>query len=213
MRTSRLSKYKVYQLAGLGMDAIPSPLDEYTTADANVLFNDSVLRRMDCTRCSFTAHGISYSNPGAGLIARPLERGDFDKGYLGLLSQLTKVGDYSREKFEYQFDGMKQMVGCHYIVVVEDPACNKVIASASLVVERKFIHGAALRGRIEDIVVDKDYRNLRLGSLLVELLTVLSKEVGCYKTTLDCKADMVGFYKKFGYVSEGQLFMSMRFYD
>ena len=64
-----------------------------------------------------------------------------------------------------------------------------------------------------DIVVDRDYRKLGLGSFLVELLTVLSEEVGCYKTTLDCKAEITGFYKKFGYVNEGQLFMSVRFYD
>ena len=195
------------------MEGLYPKMDEYDSSDANVLFNDGVVKKIDCSRCSFAAQGISYANPGEGLVARPLERGDYDKGYLALLCQLTKVGDYSKEKFERQFDGMKQMSGCHYIIVVEDAVCSKVVASGSLIVERKFIHGAAMRGRIEDIVVDRDYRKLGLGSFLVELLTVLSEEVGCYKTTLDCKAEITGFYKKFGYVNEGQLFMSVRFYD
>ena len=56
-------------------------------------------------------------------------------------------------------------------------------------------------------------RKQRLGTFLVELLTVLSQSLGCYKTTLDCKPDVAGYYQKLGYVSEGQLLMSQRHFD
>ena len=188
-------------------------LQKYASPDSNCLFDASILKTLKFSECSSTTNGGFYHSPGPGLVTRPLERTDFTKGYLLLLSQLTKVGEYSKETFEVQFDGMKQMPGCHYIIVVEDTSTEQLICTGTLLVECKFIHNAALRGRIEDIVVHKDYRNLRLGSMIVELLTALGKELGCYKVTLDCKENMLGFYTKFGYVNEGQFYLSRRFFD
>ena len=133
-------------------------LEAYSSHDADILFNDSLLRELDCSKCSFASHGLSYARPGPGLAARPLARGDFDKGYLSLLSQLTTVGDYPRKRFESQFDAMRKNSGTHFVVVIEDTRCSKVVANATLLIERKFIHKASLRGRVEDVVVDKDYR-------------------------------------------------------
>lgn len=133
-------------------------LEAYSSQDADILFNDSLLSELDCSKCSFASQGLSYARPGPGLVARPLARGDFDKGYLSLLSQLTAVGEYPRKRFEAQFDAMRRNPGTHFVLVVEDTACGRVVANTTLLVERKFIHKAALRGRIEDVVVDKDYR-------------------------------------------------------
>ena len=87
------------------------------------------------------------------------------------------------------------------------------MCSATLLIERKFIHGAALRGRIEDVVVDEGYRSRHLGRLILETQTQLSKELGCYKITLDCKPALVGFYEKFGYTKEECIFLVQRFFD
>ena len=198
------------------------PLEDCTSPDPNTLFDDSVLKKLDCSGCpSNVHHGVSYLKPGTFndrvLLARPLERLDYDKGYVPLLSQLTRVGEYTRELFRAQFDGMKAMPGCHFILVVEDPGANVtsgiIVASASLVIERKFVHQAALRGRIEDVVVDKNYRGKHLGSMLLESLKLLSQVLGVYKLTLDCKEAMLPYYTKLGYVNEGQYFLSQRFYD
>lgn len=186
----------------------------YASSDKDVLFDDAVLKRLDFSTCQFAERGQNYPNPGgADLIARPLERGDFAKGFLPLLSQLTRVGDYGRETYEAQFDAIKALPGTTFIVVVEDYSKQRVVATATLLLELKFIHHAAKRGRIEDLVVDEEYRHLRLGSFLLELLTVLSRELGVYKVTLDCKLSLEGFYKKYGYVNEGQLYLSQRFRD
>ena len=203
-------------------------VDRYSSSDPDVLFDDSVVRELDFSQCScFTKHGLSYPNAGTkdgrGLVARPLERTDFSKGYLSLLSQLTRVGDYDQEKFDAQFDRMRKMPGGHYILVVEDPSTTipgtpngfrgRVVASATLVVECKFIHGAAIRGRVEDVVVDGDYRGMHLASLLLETLKMLSQALGCYKLTLDCKEAMRGYYERFGFDNEGQYFLTQRFSD
>lgn len=200
-------------------------VESYSSPDPNVLFNDGLVRGLDFSKCSCAQkHGLSYQNPGARdgreLIARPLERTDFSKGYLSLLSQLTKVGEYGEQTFNAQFNRMKAMPGTHYVLVVEDPGSpvgsrngfkGRVIASATLVVECKFIHGAAMRGRIEDVVVDEDYRGMHLASLLLETQRLLAQALGCYKLTLDCKEPMSGYYAKFGYENEGQLFLTQRF--
>lgn len=55
--------------------------------------------------------------------------------------------------------------GDYYVTVIEDLRYNKIIGSATLVIERKFIHGCGIRGRLEDVVVDDTYRGKQLGKL------------------------------------------------
>jgi len=58
------------------------------------------------------------------------------------------------------------------------------------------------RGRIEDVVVDSDYRGQKLGNVLIELLKKLARYLNCYKLTLDCNDEMIVFYEKFGFIAE-----------
>lgn len=201
-----------------------SARQDYSSTDPNILFDDKLLRELDYSKTScYAQHGLSYLHPGTKngrkLIARPLERGDHSKGYLSLLSQLTRVGEYGSDLFEAQFDRMKKMVGCHYILVVEDPGGvngmrgGRVIATATLIVECKFVHEAATRGRIEDVVVDADYRRMHLGTFLLETLKMCCEPLNCYKLTLDCKEEMVPYYSKLGFSNEGQFFLTQRYFD
>ena len=186
--------------------------EQCPSTDKDVLFDDAILKGLDVSACRFSERGMEYPNVNGGhLVARPLERGDFAKGFLPLLSQLTRVGNYGRETYEAQFEAIKASSGVTYIVVVEDRSKGRVVATGTLLMELKFIHNASKRGRIEDLVVDEAYREHRLGSFLLELLTTLGKELGAYKMTLDCKDDVAGFYKKYGYDNEGQLYLTQRF--
>ena len=155
---------------------------------------------------------ISYKNPGKGLKLRPLEISDYQKGYIELLSQLTKVGVVTEDAFVKQFRTMKAS-GVHYVFVVEDMEKGVIIGNATLAVEYKMTHSTCLRGRIEDLVVHNDYRGKHLGVLLVETLTILGRELGCYKTSLDCTPDMIPYYSKFGFLEGPQVFMCQRFSD
>jgi glucosamine-phosphate N-acetyltransferase len=177
------------------------------------LFDDSVLWSLDLSRCKLAARGQGYPCLSDSLRVRPLERGDFAKGYLSLLSQLTRVGDYPREKFEAHFDRMRALPGVYYTVVVEDVDLGRVVGTATLIMELKFIRGATTRGRLEELVVDSEYRNLHLGSYLLELVTELCRGLGAYKMTLDCKPEVEGFYSKYGYTNEGQRYLTQRFHD
>ncbi|KAJ8880683.1 hypothetical protein PR048_017153 [Dryococelus australis] len=167
------------------------------------LYNPALIKRLNFTQISsLFSPPISAANPGHSLLVRPLCRGDYDRGFLQLLSQLTHVGHISREQFLGRFSSMKACPDTYYVTVVEDTQTNKVIAAASLITELKFIHDCGLRGRLEDVVVNGDYRGKQLGKLIVMTVTLLAKELGCYKMSLDCKDKLIPFYNSLGYIDE-----------
>ena len=149
---------------------------------------------------------------GDNLILRPLMRNDYDKGYLTLLSQLTVVGDVSKEQFEKRFDSMRSCFNTYYILVVEDVEKQKVCASITHVYEQKFLRNTAARGRIEDVVVDEQYRGKKLSKLLLDVAVQLSKLLGCYKLSLECKDHLKKLYQQFGFdLEEHQNYLCQRF--
>ncbi|XP_045184782.1 glucosamine 6-phosphate N-acetyltransferase-like isoform X2 [Mercenaria mercenaria] len=177
------------------------------------LFDPNLVREVNFKECSGTYNPeISPESPGEGLLMRPLKISDYDRGFMELLKQLTVVGDVSREQFEARFNSMLGCKNGYYTVVIEDTTCGQVIGAATLAVEQKFIHECSSKGRIEDVVVDNKYRGKQLGKLLLDFLTLLSRHVGCYKVSLECKDQVVKFYTNFGYVKEeGQNYMCRRF--
>lgn len=92
--------------------------------------------------------------------------------------------------------------GDYYVTVIEDLRKNKIIGSATLVVERKFIHSCGSRAKLEDVVVDDTYRGKQLGKLIVVTVTLLAEHIGCYKMSLECKDKLIPFYRSIGYVDE-----------
>ncbi len=67
------------------------------------------------------------------LLLRALQRNDYNKGYIQLLSQLTNVGHVTKEMFEHTFDN--KISTNKTILVLEDKNINQVIASESLLFE------------------------------------------------------------------------------
>ncbi|CAA94884.1 Glucosamine 6-phosphate N-acetyltransferase [Caenorhabditis elegans] len=150
------------------------------------------------------------SNLPDNFKVRPLAKDDFSKGYVDLLSQLTSVGNLDQEAFEKRFEAMRTSVPNYHIVVIEDSNSQKVVASASLVVEMKFIHGAGSRGRVEDVVVDTEMRRQKLGAVLLKTLVSLGKSLGVYKISLECVPELLPFYSQFGFQDDCN-FMTQRF--
>ncbi|XP_033218374.1 probable glucosamine 6-phosphate N-acetyltransferase, partial [Belonocnema kinseyi] len=122
-------------------------------------------------------------------------------GFTQLLSQLTEVGSVGKDQFLSRFAKMKN-AGGYYVIVIEDQNSGKVIGSATLVVEQKFIHNCALRGRLEDVVVNTNNRGQQLGKILVAAVTHLSHQLKCYKLSLDCKDKLIPFYESLGFKLE-----------
>lgn len=150
---------------------------------------------------------------GNNLIMRSLKIDDFDRDYLKLLEQLDVFcDDISKERFEDRFFDMKSCLNTYYVIVIEDLSTNKVIGSATLINEQKFINNISSRGRIEDIVVDEKYRGNHLGKLLLDFLIDICKIIGCSMLSVECDDDLKSFYQQFQFKVEfGQNFLIRRF--
>ncbi|XP_052589416.1 glucosamine 6-phosphate N-acetyltransferase isoform X2 [Peromyscus californicus insignis] len=157
--------------------------------DETPMFDPSLLKEVDWSQNTATfSPAISPVNPGEGLVLRPLCTGDLNKDSF---EHMKKSGDY-------------------YVTVVEDVTLGQIVATATLIIEHKFIHSCAKRGRVEDVVVSHECRGKQLGKLLLSTLTLLSKKLNCYKITLECLPQNVGFYKKFDYTVSEEKYMCLR---
>jgi len=135
-------------------------------------------------------------------LIRLLEKGDYDRGFLELLAQLTTAGSVSRQDFHTRFDQMKQQKDTYFVVVIEDCTRKLIVATATLMIEWKFIHNCGKVGHVEDVVVNQTYRGKNLGLRVVEELNRIAKQLGCYKIILDCSVANVPFYNRLGYVEK-----------
>lgn len=87
------------------------------------------------------------------------------------------------------------------------------IVTCLQVLELKFIHECGMRGRVEDVVVDKAYRGRQFASLLNRCVADLARELGVYKLSLECTESLSGFYEQFGFKTDGNRFLVQRFCD
>jgi len=167
------------------------------------LYDPSLLAGLDIsvTGAEFSP-AVTVCNPGDGLLVRPLQLGDRDRGYLQLLQQLTTVGEVGAGQWETRFRGLQQRRHTYYITVLEDQLTGQIVGTVSLVVEQKFIHSCGQVGRVEDVVVSSDHRGRQLGKFLVALAVALAANLHCYKVTLNCKDNMVKFYGGLGFRCE-----------
>lgn len=132
---------------------------------------------------------------------RTLSSNDYDKGYFDLLQQLTAAPRVPEDAFCSRVRAVKHNHAT--VLVIEDTRRRVLVASATLLVESKFIRSCGRVGHIEDVVVDAACRGMGLGALLVRRLSAMAREIGCYKSILDCADGMVPFYEKCGFESKG----------
>jgi len=128
---------------------------------------------------------------------RYLQKEDYNKNYLDLLEQLTEV---NKDQITYQkfSNFIKNLDKNHKIVVMEQN--NKIVATGTIFIEDKLIHGINRVAHIEDIVICNTCRGLGLGKQLIHFLINIAEE-DCYKVILNCKEEYIGFYEKCGLVN------------
>jgi glucosamine-phosphate N-acetyltransferase len=74
-----------------------------------------------------------------GYKIRPLERSDYEAGFLDCLRVLTTVGDISKEQFDQQYETLKKKEDVYYVLVIEDSTSGKpeIVGTGALIVEQK----------------------------------------------------------------------------
>mmetsp|Transcript_123097 Transcript_123097/g.230146 ORF Transcript_123097/g.230146 Transcript_123097/m.230146 type:complete len:185 (-) Transcript_123097:138-692(-) len=133
-----------------------------------------------------------------GYELRPMRRDDYRKGIVELMGQLTDVGALSEERFVAVFDSREQG-RAYQTVVVEHIDSQRLAATATLLIEEKFVHGGASVGHVEDVVVCAVHRSKGLARLMLAALAEHARHAGCYKVILDCNEKNVGMYERCGY--------------
>ncbi len=128
------------------------------------------------------------------LRIRSLEEADFAKGFLEALGSLSDVGLSPAEAADIW--RQRTAAGIHSIVAEVD---GRVVGTASLIVEKKYIHRGGLVGHIEDVAVNADHWRKGIGTALVDQLTRLAESLNCYKVILNCLDHLVPFYTRLGY--------------
>lgn len=136
-----------------------------------------------------------------GCTIRPLCIHDYDRGYAELLSQLRETQEIlTKSHFEELFYKCRQQ-NIH-IVVIEDEDSHQVVATGTVLIEPKFLHGGTFVGHIEDIVVDRRFRGMNFASSVVRQLLHISRSYRVYKCILDCSDENVAFYEKLDFKKE-----------
>ncbi|KAG9071427.1 Glucosamine-phosphate N-acetyltransferase-like protein [Linnemannia hyalina] len=135
-----------------------------------------------------------------GYSIRPLEITDYSKGFYDCLAGLTVVGKVSEQSFIQTFEQMRRCENVYHIVVIEELAQHRIVATGTLIVEQKFLRGCAKAGHIEDIVVHDSQRGKKFGIRLIDQLKHIGTMVGCYKLLLTCAESNEVFYNKSGFV-------------
>src|SRR5260370_4363118 len=125
------------------------------------------------------------------VTVRELRGSDISQALLETLASLAEVGltpDKAKEVFRERLRrGIRGYVAC---------VDGRVVGSASLLVEEKFIHGGGLSSHIEDVAVHRDFQKQGIGAELVRFLVEEARRLGCYQVILNCREATVAFYEK-----------------
>jgi glucosamine-phosphate N-acetyltransferase len=127
---------------------------------------------------------------------RQLQRKDLYNGFLSSLDSLRVTSHIKPKKAITIFNEISKNSQQVIFVAIEN---LKVIGSASILIEQKFIHEGGKVGHIEDVVVTKESQGRGVGQMIVNSLLDYAKKQGCYKTILDCADELIPFYENIGF--------------
>ncbi len=130
------------------------------------------------------------------VVIRELQKEDLGNGFLTTLDSLRKTSNIEKNTANKIFDKIENNPDHIIVVALID---GKIVGSATLLLESKFIHDGGIVGHIEDVVVDKNFQGQRIGEKIIRYLLEFAKTKGCYKTILDCVDDVKPFYEKLGF--------------
>ena len=136
---------------------------------------------------------------------RELKEKDLFNGFLESLDSLRKASGLSPKKAKEIFKKIKSDKNYKIYIAILD---SRVVGTATIFIEQKFIHDGGKVGHIEDVAIRKNYKDKGIGQKIVKALLEYAKKKGCYKTILDCTDDLIPFYEKIGFQRHSN---SMRF--
>jgi glucosamine-phosphate N-acetyltransferase len=128
------------------------------------------------------------------LVIRDLDPADLGNGFLetlGFLSAVNLTPENARPVLAEQ--------GRAGVLTFVAVSAGRVVGTASLVAERKFIHAGGRVGHVEDVAVHRDFQRRGIGTKLVVHAVKRAQAMGSYKVILDCFGPIAQFYARLGF--------------
>ncbi len=119
---------------------------------------------------------------------------DLSPDFLDTLGSLAEVGLTLEQAKEVFRERLRRGIRT-FVARVDD----RIVGTASLLIEEKFIHEGGCSGHIEDVAVHPDYQGKGIGAALVRHLVEQARAAGCYKVILNCSEGTAPFYEKLGF--------------
>jgi len=136
--------------------------------------------------------------------------------YLDLIEELINIKrDVSDEYFNYFLENTNKYGNKIYLAkltsVCETNGCetsgcetngcdDKIVGTIKIFTEPKTYDNV---GHIEDVVVNKEYRNNGIASVLLQHVITEFQLTNCYKVVLNCKPELIPFYTKIPITTNG----------
>ena len=133
------------------------------------------------------------------ITIRRFKAKDVSRGLLNVLSDLTKTGVIDKRRLKLI---IKRINNRFYNIFIAE-ADGKIVGTATLLIEQKFIHQGSSVAHIEDVAVKGNQQGRGIGLLLMKKLIKEAKRNKCYKIILDFNKGVAGFYKKMGFYVNG----------
>lgn len=130
----------------------------------------------------------------APLTIRLMYATDLQQGFLATLAALKPCQLTEEEAIEVFRKRMRQKIQT-YVALMEE----RIVGTASLIIEPKFINNGGVVGHIEDVAVHQAYQQHGVGAQLIEFVLQECRKHHCYKVILDCAEEVIPFYKKMGF--------------
>ena len=125
--------------------------------------------------------------------------------HINLYKQLSIIDNVSYEDYIKFVDSLDAN-HCVFVICDEN---NRLLGTATILIEQKLIHNMGKVGHIEDVVIDSNMRKCGLGKFIINHLVNYARDMGCYKMILDCSDENIIFYEKNNFKKHGN---EMAFY-
>ena len=120
------------------------------------------------------------------------------------VNYLKLINDFRKTYFtEQDFIERLAITKSHGIEIYVLENENNLIATATLIVEPKFIFDLAIYAHIEDVCVAADRRREGLGRMIMKEIFALCKQRRYHKVTLCCADHNIEFYEACGLEKRG----------
>lgn len=129
-------------------------------------------------------------------IIRKLNENDY-------IEYLDLINEFRPSKFtEDQFRNTLKIINLNSDIFVIE-LNTKLIATATIIFEHKFIHNISKYSQIEDVCVKAEFRKNGYGKILINYLIEVSKKNNCKKINLVCNNDIIKFYESCNFDEKG----------